>query len=102
MRPRGEFRALLADAFGSGVTGTTRDLAMRTGIGISATMVTLDNMRRTGEAAVVDTVRIAGVKRPVPVYGRPASASASPAQDWSLITCWAQFPGAASGGVHDR
>jgi hypothetical protein len=91
LRPRGEFRALLADAFGAGVTGSTRDLAMRTGIGITATRRTLDNMLRAEEAAVVTTARIAGVKRPVPIYG-PRSAPASPAQDWSLITCWAQFP----------
>lgn len=91
MRPRGELRALLADAFGSGVTGTTRDLAMRTGIGITATRRTLDNMLRAEEAVVVNTARLPGVKRPVPVYG-PKPAAASPPQDWSLITCWAQFP----------
>ena len=91
MRPRGEFRALLADAFGAGVTGTTRDLAMRTGIGVTATRRTIDNMVRAEEAAVVNEIRVPGVKRRVPVYGG-STAPASPTQDWSLITCWAQFP----------
>lgn len=93
MRPPGEIREALWRGFESG-PATTRELAMRTGVGVSAARMTLDNMRRAELVAVVDEVRLPGVKRPVPVYDRQAAAE-RPGLDWSLVTCWAQFPQAA-------
>lgn len=94
MRPRGEIREVLARGLELGV-GNTRELAMRTGVGVTAAMRTLDNMRRSGEVVVVREDPMPGVKRRVPVYGL-AGISAAPSQasstNWDLITCWAQWP----------
>lgn len=53
--------------------GTRRVIAERACVGLDSAMYVLDNMVRAGHAAKVDAVRVAGVKRPVPVYGLPAS-----------------------------
>lgn len=100
MRPPGELRQALCDGLALG-PATTRELAMRTCMGLDAARWTLDNMRRGGLVQVVDQVRVPGVRRPVPVYGR-ASEQAKTARaavpheqiDWSLVRCWAQFPAA--------
>jgi hypothetical protein len=65
---------------------------MRTGVGVTMAMKTLDRMVRAGQAEVVDTVRVPGVKRPVPVYGIAESKAADDGMNWDLITCWAQWP----------
>ena len=66
-RPRGEIRLALLRALESG-QGTTRELAQRSGVGISATMLTLGNMCTAGEVCKPCRVRRPGVNRPVPVY----------------------------------
>lgn len=66
-RPRGEIRLALLSALAIG-QGTARELAMRSGVGNSATMRTLDNMCTAGEVTKPHSVRRNGVKRPVPVY----------------------------------
>lgn len=51
--------------------GTTAQLAGRAGVSCKrAAMLALDNMVRRGEVDKLDPVRVAGVKRPVPVYAR--------------------------------
>lgn len=95
MRPRGEIREVLARGLAVGV-GNTRDLALRTGVGITAARQTLDNMCRSGEVRVVREDRIPGVKRPVPVYGPARTVSGF---DWSLVTSWALWP-TDSQGAH--
>lgn len=94
MRPPGEIREALWRGFESG-PATTRELAMRTGVGVSAARMTLDNMRRAELVQVVHEVRVPGVRRPVPVYDRHTAAAERAGLDWSLVTCWAQFPQAA-------
>lgn len=104
MPVRGEIRNTLQLSLASG-HGTTRDLALRTGVGVTKAMYTLRDMVQAGEALVARTVRVPGVKRPVPVY---ASVGDAPHQahgvNWDLITCWAQWPGAggtpASSSLH--
>ena len=82
-RPRGELRTALHEALKAG-QGTTRELATRSGVGMTASMRTLDNMVTAGEVAKLDPVRVPGVKRPVPVYAlreaRPVAASAADLQ----------------------
>ena len=46
----------------------TRELALRSGVGITASMKTLDGMCTAGEVCKPCSVRRPGVKRPVPVY----------------------------------
>lgn len=96
MPVRGEIRDTLSMALSAGV-GTTRDLALRSGVGVSAAMYTLRNMVQAGEVAVVDTTRVPGVKRPVPVYGLvdDDSAANDGGINWDLVTCWAQWPAQA-------
>ena len=97
MPVRGEIRDALSMAVRSG-HGTTRDLALRSGVGITSAMYTLKNMVAAGEARVVDVARVPGVKRPVPVYGWAGDEDESANDggiDWSLITCWAQWPAQA-------
>lgn len=97
MPVRGEVRDALCMAL-KGAGGTTRDLAMRAGIGVTSAMYTLDNMVRSGEARVVDLARVPGVKRPVPVYGLALDDDDGVGDggiDWSLITCWGQWPAVA-------
>lgn len=97
MPVRGEIRETLSTALMAGV-GTTRDLALRSGVGVSAAMYTLRNMVQAGEAAVVSTTRVPGCKRPVPVYGlvdEDDAANDSGGTNWDLVTCWAQWPAQA-------
>ncbi len=75
MRPRGEYRPLLLDALST--PGMARELAGRTQISYDVTRRTLDNMCRSGEAAVLYEARVDGVRRPVPVYGRPPEPEAA-------------------------
>ena len=94
MPARGEVRDALCMAL-RGREGTTRELALRAGVGVTRTMYTLRDMVRAGEAHVVDQTRVPGVKRPVPVYGLAMDGDAvgDGGVDWSLITCWGQWPG---------
>lgn len=98
MRPHSEIRVTLAAALLDG-PGTTRQLAQRTGWSIGLTRCALDNMVRAGDAEKHESVRMPGVKRPVPVYRRALrhldvqAANQSPYQ--SLIEAWAQRPVAA-------
>ena len=94
-RAQGEIRQALVGGLEAG-RGTTRELALRTGVGVTAAMRTLDNMRRAGDICVVETARVPGVRRPVPVYDLARREDAAPpGYDWSLVTCWAQFPASA-------
>lgn len=99
-RPRGEIREVLARGLQVGA-GHTRELALRTGVGVTAARRTLDNMRRAGEAVVLREVRMQGVRRPVPVYGlagtpdAPAPAAAGLAAGCALVSCWARCPAEA-------
>ena len=68
MRPAGEVRRVLEAALAQ-EHGTSRDLAARAQHSIDLTRRTLDNMVRGGAAAVVATIPVPGVRRPVPVYG---------------------------------
>ena len=90
MRPRGEVRNYLSLGLQAG-PGTTRDLAMRTGVGLTKAMYTLRDMVTAGEAAVLHSVRVPGCFRPVPVYGL-AETEADDGMNWDLVTCWAQWP----------
>lgn len=96
MPVRGEIRDTLSMALSAGV-GTTRDLALRSGVGVSAAMYTLRNMVQAGEAEVVSTTRVPGCKRPVPVYGLVDGDDAANdgGINWDLVTCWAQWPAQA-------
>lgn len=93
MPVRGEVRDALSMALKGG-HGTTRDLALRSGVGITSAMYTLRNMVCAGEARQLDPVRVPGVKRPVPVYGAAGDDGGAGAGgiNWDLITCWAQWP----------
>lgn len=92
MRPQSEIRVTLAAALVDG-GGTTRQLAQRTGWSIGMTRRALDNMVTAGDACKPRTVRVPGVKRPVPVYERAVrqadlhGCSAAPVVD--LIMAWA-------------
>ena len=92
MPVRGEVRDALRVALKGG-TGITRELAQRSGVGVTSAMYTLRNMVQAGEVCQLDPVRVPGVKRPVPVYGlvdddEPQQGGTN----WDLITCWAQWP----------
>lgn len=91
MRPRGEVRSYLEMGLQAG-PGTTRDLAMRTGVGLTKAMYTLRDMVSAGEAAVLHTVRVPGCCRPVPVYGPAQGKASDDGMNWDLVTCWAQWP----------
>lgn len=89
---RGEVRESLCLQLQAG-GGTTRDLALRSGVGVTKAMYTLRDMVTAGEARVADTVRVPGVKRPVPVYDLVTdNTSTAAGLNWDLITCWAQWP----------
>ena len=65
-------------------------------MGITSAMYTLRNMVYAGEAVQLEPVRVAGVKRPVPVYGAASDdAAEAGGTNWDLITCWAQWPAQA-------
>lgn len=98
MRPQSEIRITLAAALVDG-GGTTRQLAQRTGWAIGMTRRALDNMVTAGDVCKPRSVRVPGVKRPVPVYERAvrpsdaAMCSAGPGVD--LIMAWAGLAGPA-------
>jgi hypothetical protein len=96
MPVRGEIRNTLQLGLMAG-RATTRDLAHRTGVGVSSAMFTLRNMVVAGEVVRVDTARVPGVKRPVPVYDLADADTSGGGTNWDLITCWAQWPGQAQG-----
>lgn len=90
-RPQSELRVMLAAALIDG-GGTCRDLAVRTGGGLTWTRETLNNMVRAGDCRK-RYVRVPGVCRPVPFYERAVRASAvrhDAAPLVSLIAAWAQ------------
>lgn len=92
MPVRGDVRQALSVALKGG-DGMTRDLALRSGVGVTSAMYTLRNMVVAGEARVVGSARVPGVKRPVPVYGAADDDGADVGGiNWDLITCWAQWP----------
>ena len=96
MRPQSEIRVCLSSALVDG-PGTTRQLAQRTGWSIGLTRRALDNMCTAGDACKPRSVRVPGVKRPVPVYERAAPAGAdglghAASQITSLIAAWIQAP----------
>ena len=92
MPARGEVRDALAMGLMAG-PATTRDLAMRTGVGLEKAMYTLRDMVNAGEVLQRDPVRVPGVKRPVPVYDLANGEAANEGGiNWDLITCWAQWP----------
>lgn len=90
---RGDVRQALSVALKGG-DGMTRELAMRSGVGVTCAMYTLRNMVQAGEVRVVRSAKVAGVKRPVPVYGMADDDAAASAGgiNWDLITCWGQWP----------
>jgi hypothetical protein len=92
MPVRGEVRDTLRLGLMAG-QATTRDLARRTGVGVTNAMYTLRNMVAAGEVERASTVRVAGCKRPVPVYDLVGAEPPSRGTNWDLITCWAQWPG---------
>lgn len=69
MRPWSNARLTVAAALIDG-GGTTAQLATRTGLAQLLVMRVLDDMVRAGDAAKACTTRVAGVRRPVPVYER--------------------------------
>ena len=94
MRPPGEIRMAIAGSLEHG-PAMTREVALRSGVGVSAARYTLRNMVSAGEAIVLDMVRVEGVKRPVPVYGRAVRAVdvAGDGEPFvSLIQAWASVP----------
>lgn len=93
MALRGEVRDSLRLQLQTG-RGTTRDLALRSGVGVTKAMYTLRDMVTAGEARVAQTVRVPGVKRPVPVYDLVSDTATAQADglNWDLITCWVQWP----------
>lgn len=86
-RPRGEYRLLIRASIEADGPGTSRQVMQRVCVSMAVATTTLDNMVRASELAVVDRVRVPGVKRPVPVYGLPPDREvvAAPA---SLQAAW--------------
>ncbi len=99
MRPQSEIRVTLSAALVDG-EGTTKQLAQRTGWSIGMTRRALDNMVTAGDVCKPRTVRVPGVKRPVPVYARSmrqADASRGGASvGVDLIMAWAGLAGPAA------
>jgi len=91
MRPQSEIRVCLSSALVDG-PGTTRQLAQRTGWSIGMTRRALDNMCTAGDACKPRSVRVPGVKRPVPVYERAAPAVQDHCPMASLIAAWVSQP----------
>ncbi len=91
MRPQSEIRVTLAAALIDGA-GTTKQLAQRTGWSIGLTRRALDNMVTAGDACKPCSVRVPGVKRPVPVYARATRAEDAVTRGTAgvdLIMAWA-------------
>jgi len=92
LRPHSEIRIDLSAALVDG-GGTTRQLAQRTGWSVGLTREALNNMVKAGDAAKLRSVRVPGVKRPVPVYERAVRPDVCAANDEpyiSLIAAWAR------------
>ena len=92
MRPQSEIRVTLAAALIDG-GGTTKQLAQRTGWSIGMTREALNNMCNAGDAHKPRSVRVPGVKRPVPWYERACRAADRQAVSdpyISLIAAWAR------------
>lgn len=92
MRPHSALRADLSAALIDG-GGTSRQLAERIGRPYSnddrALRDTLRAMRVAGEVHAPRSVRLPGVKRPVPVYERAPAPQQSPAEGWqTLLQAW--------------
>lgn len=74
MRPAGELRAALLRAMREcKVPVPGKVLAQRACVGFDAAQHTLANMVRDRAAVKAGTVRVPGVKRPVPVYALPGT-----------------------------
>ena len=92
MRPQSEIRVCLSSALVEG-GGTTKQLAQRTGWSIGMTRRALDNMVTAGDAHKPRSVRVKGVKRPVPWYERAVREADDAGRDEpfiSLIAAWAR------------
>lgn len=68
-RPRERLRQLLCDELGKRA-GTAREIAGRTQLAYGTAQWMLRDMVAAGDARKLEPVRVAGVKRPVPVYAR--------------------------------
>lgn len=96
MRPLSETRIAIAAALIEG-GGTSRQIAQRICGGYSDVMKTLDNMVQAGEVHKPRSVRVPGVRRPVPWYERAPLGGRDAANEpiQSLIAAWAMRPVAA-------
>lgn len=105
MRPQSEIRVDLAAALVDG-PGTCKQLAQRTGWAIGMTREALNNMVRAGQACKPSTVRVPGVKRPVPVYARPPVQAFDPASRpghvalSGVLSAWTRWPAYVGGPVN--
>lgn len=102
MRPQSEIRVDLSAALLDG-PGTSRELAQRTGWAIGMVRKCLDNMVGAGDAVKPRCVRVHGVRRPVPVYARPAGRDVDEDDDCGggvqdLIAVWAGLASPARAG----
>ena len=101
MRPQSPIRVDLAAALVDGA-GTTKQLAQRTGWSIGLTRRTLTNMVTAGDVRKARTVRVPGVKRPVPVYERAVRSQdvCAPHQALGAILAgWSRWPAYAGAGA---
>lgn len=91
MRPQGDIRLLASAALIDG-GGTTREISERIGAGRYATRIVLRNMCQAGDVQKTGTVRVPGVKRPVPFYERvretPSESAQAHERVISLIALW--------------
>lgn len=92
MRPQSDLRVIISAVLIDG-GGTTRQIAQRTNGSVSQTREALNNMCRSGDAAKTRSIRVRGVRRPVPWYERADRAAgqpcrASPMHD--LIATWSR------------
>jgi hypothetical protein len=92
-RPRGQFRAVIGQAFAQfGERGATwRDAAERSGVAWSAAKYTVRDMARAGELAVVGAVQVQGIRRPMLAYVAVDPPSAPGADLAEVIRGWADF-----------
>jgi hypothetical protein len=101
-RPQSEIRVDLAAALVDG-PGTCRQLAQRTGWSIGLTREALNNMVRAGDVRKLPPVREAGVKRPVPVYGKACrlqDALIAPHQPlMAVLAGWNRWPAYAASAM---
>ena len=95
MRPQSEIRLDLAAALLDG-PGTCKELAQRTGWSIGLTRRALNNMCHAGDVHKPCSVRVPGVRRPVPVYARTiriADAIATQHQaPQQVLAAWGRWP----------